>query len=364
MKMTHEMIANQRMLRQRIQQPGSLRPEEVVRRFGAMQAQDYGQAVWAIGLRTPSAGLAEVEQAIAERKLLLTWTLRGTLHFIPPENAKWMLQLCAPRIMRQAAARLNQLALDDKLLERCRKLLYQALKGGRQLERQALLQLLEQQGISTAGQRGYHILWHSAYSGLICFGPRSGKQQTFVLLDEWAADSRELSFSESLAELARLYFTAHGPATVQDFAWWAGLTLTDARAGHEAVRAGLLPAVVDGCEYWQPAEPGTERTAFPGVHLLAGFDEYILGYKDRSAVLDPETAPLIVPGNNGIFLPTLIAGGRAAGTWKRTIKRKGAELFVKPFAPLNTGIREEVQQAAERYAAFLDMPLIKLEYVQ
>lgn len=148
------------------------------------------------------------------------------------------------------------------------------------------------------------------------------KQQTFVLLDEWVEYSRELSFEESLNELASLYFTAHGPATVQDFAWWAGLTLTDARAGLEAVRSSLQPEVIDGNEYWRP-DPAAVTAAEPaGVHLLAGFDEYILGYKDRSAVLEPESFPLIVPGNNGIFLATVVADGRVAGTWKRTIKKK------------------------------------------
>lgn len=303
-----------------------------------------------------------MEQAIADRKLLLTWTLRGTLHFVPPENAKWMLQLCAPRILRQAASRLAQLELDDKLLERCRKIIYTSLKGGRQLTRPGLLKLLEEQGISTSGQRGYHILWHSAYNGLICFGPRSGKQQTFVLLDEWVKDSRELSFTESLAELAGRYFTSHGPATVQDFAWWAGLTLTDARAGLEAVRAGLQPEVIDGSGYWMPGPAELTTTGPSGVHLLAGFDEYILGYKDRSAVLEPENAKLIVPGNNGIFLPPVLVGGQVAGTWKRTVKTRGIELFISPFAPFDTAATEGVEQEAERYAAFLNLPLNKLEY--
>ncbi|WP_245647860.1 winged helix DNA-binding domain-containing protein [Paenibacillus borealis] len=357
-------IADQRLIHQRIQQPSPLQPGEVVRAFGAMQAQDYMQAVWAVGLRTPSAGLIEVERAIADRKLLLTWTLRGTLHFVPPENTKWMLQLCAPRILRQAAARLTQLELDDKLLERCRKIIYTALKGGNQLTRPDLLKLLEDQGISTSGQRGYHILWHSAYNGLICFGPRSGKQQTFVLLDEWVEHSRELSFEESLNELAALYFTAHGPATVQDFAWWAGLTLTDARAGLEAVRCRLQSEVIDGSEYFMPEPAAISGPEPAGVHLLAGFDEYILGYKDRSAVLEPERFPLIVPGNNGIFLATVVADGRVAGTWKRTIKRKGVELFITPFAPLEQKVIEGVQRGAERYALFLGLPLTKLEYLK
>lgn len=365
--MTDKIIADQRLFHQRIQLPPSLQPGEVVRRFGAMQAQDYMQAVWAVGLRTPSTDLAGVEQAIAEAELLLTWTLRGTLHFVPSENAKWMLQLCAPRILRQASSRLTQLGLDDKILERCRKIIYNALKGGRQLTRPDLLKLLEAQGISTSGQRGYHILWHTAYNGLICFGPRNGKQQTFVLLDEWVKHSRELSFDESLAELAKLYFTAHGPATVQDFAWWSGMTLTDARAGLEAASGSLLCEVFAGTEYWL-SHTGAEKAhdsgaSGGGVHLLAGFDEYILGYKDRSAVLSPETAPLIVPGNNGIFLATVVADGRIAGTWKRTVKKKGVELHITPFAPLDASAMEGVQQAAERFAAFMGLPVTKLEYL-
>ncbi|WP_054941236.1 winged helix DNA-binding domain-containing protein [Paenibacillus ihuae] len=355
-------IAGLRLLNQYIISSANLEPGQVVRALGALQAQDYMQAAWAIGLRTPAAGLAGVEQAIAGRHLLLTWSLRGTLHFAPPEDVKWMIQLSAPRLLRQAGRRLAQLELDDKILGRCRKIIYQALKGGKCLTRLELLNLLEDQGISTAGQRGYHILWHSAYNGLICFGPIAGKQQTFVLLDEWVPLSRELSYEESLAELALRYFTTRGPATVHDFAWWAGLTVTEARAGLEAVRAGLASEVIGGSEYWMPDIPSAAGRHPAGVHLLPGFDEYILGYKDRSAVLEPELAPRIVPGNNGMFLPVIVSEGQVVGTWKRTIKKKGAELLLIPFEPLQDYSRAQLVSAAEAYAAFLGLTLIKLEY--
>lgn len=361
--MTNKRIAGLRLLNQHISSPAFQQPEQVVRALGALQAQDYMQAVWAIGLRTGSAGLADVERAITEREILLTWSLRGTIHCVPPEDVKWMLQLCAPRLLRAAKRRLEQLELDDQTLERCRRIIYHALKGGQCVTRPDLLRLLEEEGISTASQRGYHILWHCAYNALICFGPLHGKQQTFVLLDEWVTGSRELSFDESLAELALRYFTTHGPATVYDFAWWTGMTVTDARAGLDAVSNELISEVIESGEYWMPNTPGdgTETGKSSGVYLLPGFDEYILGYKDRSAVLEPKTAPLIVPGNNGVFMPTIVWDGQVIGIWKRTLKKKGAELMVYPFRSLDGVLKEQLEQAAGRYAAFLGLPLTKLD---
>ncbi|WP_074107605.1 winged helix DNA-binding domain-containing protein [Paenibacillus helianthi] len=360
MEIVNTDIADRRLANQFIHSSASMEPEEVVRRLGALQAQDYLQAVWAIGLRTPSATLAQVERAVAERKIALTWTLRGTIHFVPPEDVKWLLQLCAPRLLRQAVRRMEQLELDEKTLGRARKIIYNALKNGGSLRRPDVLALLEAEGIRTGGQRGYHILWHSAYNGLICFGPRSGKQQTFVLLDQWVEHSRELSFEESLSELALRYFTAHGPATVQDFAWWAGLTLTEARAGLDAVKSKLETGVFSGTEYWSPASSRGHMPIASEVHLLPGFDEYILGYGDRSAVLEPETAPLIVPGNNGVFLPTIAAGGQIIGTWKRTVKTKGVDLKFSPFTKLAQDQEERLMLAAERYASFLGLPVLTI----
>lgn len=357
--MTNKEIAALRLYNQRIGNPAK-DPSQVVNTLGALQAQDYMQAVWALGLRTRSSSLSEVEQAIAGREILLTWSIRGTLHFVPPEDVKWMLQLCAPRLLTSAGRRLAQLELEDEALERCRKIIYNALRGGKCMSRPDLLQLLEDGGIRTTSQRGYHILWHCAYHGLICFGPLSGKQQTFVLLDEWIPDFRELAFDESVAELARRYFTSHGPATAHDFAWWSGLTLKDARAGLDAIKGELVVYKIHGCEYWMPNSPA----ALPGstsVHLLPGFDEVILGYKDRSAVLSPESAPLIVPGSNGVFLPTIALDGQVVGTWKRNIKKKGAELKLIPFDNLEKHILEKVKLAAEQYAIFQGIPLIKLE---
>ncbi|WP_339320012.1 winged helix DNA-binding domain-containing protein [Paenibacillus sp. FSL R10-2734] len=357
--MTKNLIANMRLHNHMIAEPLHHSPEQIVKKLGAMQAQDYMQAVWAIGLRSPATKLADIERAIADRKIILTWSLRGTLHFVPAEDVKWMLQLSAPRLVSQTKRRMAELGLDDQILERCREIIVDALKGGKQMDRSALLQLIEEEGIHTGNQRGYHMLWNSAYQGLICFGPMNGKQQTIVLLEEWVPDSRELTYERSLQELALRYFTARGLATVQDFAWWAGITLTDARRGLEAAKSELQSELIEASEYWTSSKLQARAEEDSNVYLLPGFDEYILGYKDRSAVLEPETAPLIVPGNNGVFLPMIIVGGQVVGTWKRTFKKKGIEIVIHPFGELGEAI-DAVFKAAERYAAFIGLPILKI----
>lgn len=355
--LTNTKLAHLRLHSQSIAGPLCTDPAEVVRSLGAMQAQDYHQAVWAIGLRTQQATLADVEQAIEERKILRTWPMRGTIHFVPAEDARWMVQLGAARMIAADKRRQGQLELDAAILERCQALFYDALHGGKRLSRASLLQVLEDAGISTAQQRGYHILWHAAQIGLICLGPMQDKQQTFVLLDEWVPNSRQLSREEALAELARRYWRSHGPATVHDFAWWTGLTVTDAKAGLAAAKPELIAETINGKEYWITNDPPVHSLHDPSdIYLLAGFDEYLLGYQDRSAVLAPEHATRVVPGNNGIFFPIIVVAGQVVGTWKRSFKKNGVDIVLSPFAQLDVA-EERVIEAAKRYSDFLGLPL-------
>lgn len=353
-------IGQQRLISQRIEGEQFATAEEVVRWMGAMQAQDYGQSLWAIGLRMRSGTLADVEQAIAEGRILRTWPMRGTLHFVPAEDAKWMVGLSMARMIAGDKRRLEQLELDGVIIGRAEEMLCGALEGGKRLTRPAVMRLWEEAGISTTGQRGYHLLWHIAQRGVICVGPMEGKQQTFALLDEWAPASRELSRDEALVELAKRYFVSHGPATVQDFAGWAGLTITDARAGLEGARSGseLVAERRAGQEYVLAATGVTGVTAETrvGVHLLPGFDEYLLGYKDRGAVLAAEHAQKVVPGGNGMFMPMVVVGGQVVGTWKRTLRKKGVDIALMPFAPLGDA-EERVIEAATRYSSFVGAPL-------
>jgi hypothetical protein len=354
---TNTDIACRRLVNQRIHGERFEKPEEVVRWLGAIQAQDYLQSLWAIGLRLQSATVADIEQAILDGKIVRTWPMRGTLHFVPPEDARWRLKLSASRMLARDGRRLEQLGLDEEVMERCKELFYDALRGNKRLPRPAMMQLLEEAGISTENQRGYHILWYVSQSGLICLGPMQDKQQTFVLLDEWVPDSRGLSREESLGELARRYLASHGPATVHDLAWWAGLTVTEARSGLEAAMPGLVSEKIDGKEYWMTSDaPNHIAYDKSSVHLLPGFDEYLLGYRDRGAVLAVEDASKVVPGKNGVFLPTIVVGGRVVGTWKRRLKKNSIDLTLSPFTHLGAS-EERAIEAARSYSDFVGLPL-------
>jgi hypothetical protein len=355
--MTPRDFLRHRLINQQIARAARRSPSEVVAWLGAMQAQDYPGALWAIGLRSESATEADVERAIAERAILRTWPMRGTLHFVAASDVRWMLALLTPRIIAGSASRSRQLELDDAIFSRSRRLFVRALQGGRTLTRDAMSALLEDAKISTAGQRGNHILWRLAQEGVLCFGTREGRQHTFALLDEWAPRAKMLDREEALTELARRYFTSHGPATLRDFVWWSGLKISDGKAGLTMASAHLSRVTMDGVDYWAPHSPALARDSPAPVHLLPGFDQYMLGYADRSAALDPVHSQKIVPGNNGMFMPTIVVRGRVAGTWKRAFKRRAITIEAYPFAPLNKTESRAFATAAKRYGDFMGMPV-------
>ena len=355
--MTYLDIARQRLNNQQIAEGKLTRPGEVVIWLGAMQAQDYNSVGWAVGLRCQDATNTDIEQAVAERTILRTWLLRGTLHFVSPIDIRWMLELLAPRLIGGSARRNRQLELDPATFSRGFHVLTQALQGGRIAPRNEMMEALEIAGISTAGQRGYHILGRAALEGLICFGPQQGKQQTFVLLDEWVPPGIRLEHDEALAELAGRYFASHGPATLADFTWWSGLTAVEARSALELVKDQLDHYLQDGIAYWQPPGHQILMDPSPTVYLLPAFDEYFLGYSDRSAILDPRYDRQLV-SNNGVFRPMLVIDGQVAGVWKHEQLKHSVKIILKPFKSLSSKDEQAINPALERYGAYRGLPVL------
>ncbi len=344
-----------RLQNQQITQTRCNTPEQVVAWMGGMQGQDFAGVKWSIGLRLPQAVESGVERAIDEAKIIRTWPMRGTLHFVAAADVRWILALTSTKNLPASARRRQNLELDDKTLQRCHEDFTKTLHGGKQKTRDEMYAVLAGAGISTEGQRGYHILWNAALHGLICFAAIKDKEQSFALLDEWVAPSKGKTRDEALAELALRYFTSRGPATVQDFIWWSGLSAGEARVGFEAIKSHLVQETVNKQTYWMPPDidvPKEQMSAF----ALPGFDEYLLGYKDRSAVLDAEHSEMVCPGGNGVFAPTIVINGRVVGTWKRSIKKNSVEIVAMPFATLNKSARRAFNQAAQRYAAFIGLP--------
>ncbi|MBI5141465.1 MAG: AlkZ family DNA glycosylase [Nitrospirae bacterium] len=350
-KIAHYRLYNQLIASSRFKKPG-----EVVASLGAMQAQDYPGTLWAIGLRLPDAVLSDVEKAVCDGSIVRTWPMRGTLHFVAAGDIRWMLELLSPRIISGSASRYKQLELDEATFTRCHKVFEKAMAEGRRLTRDETFKALQHAGIPVDKQRGYHILRRAGQEKIICFGPPRGKQDTFTLLDEWVPASRKLSGDAALAELAKRYFTGHGPATLDDFVWWSGLKVSDARAGLETVKEELEHEKIYGRIYWLPKDMPALNLDAKSVYLLPGFDEYLLGYRDRGAALDPKHAQKICPGNNGMFAPTIVIDGRVVGTWKRTIGKRKVQIATDTFEA-GCRLAESFKEAAERYGRFVNLPV-------
>lgn len=319
----------------------------VVHGLLAMQAQDFPGALWALGLRVPGSTSASVIAEHESGAFVRSWPMRGTLHMVAAEDLWWMLSLTGERQVRSAASRFRQLELEPRDFERAGEIAVAQLEGGRALGRADLLAAFAAGGVAPDGQRGPHLLGVLAQRALIV---QSGRER-WVLHDEWVPQARRIERDEALRELAVRYMLGHGPATDRDLAWWAGLPLTDVRAGLAAAAPELEQLEVDGVTYHH--RPGLEP-AGRAVHLLPGFDEFLLGYTDRSAQLDPERFQLVVPGGNGVFHPTVVVDGRVVGTWRRvktTPKRIVVELVT--FEPLTEASRRAVRTRLDRYAAFL-----------
>ena len=331
------------------------RAVDTVSWFGAVQAQDYPAALWAVGLRTRGATQRTMEEALAAGSIVRTWPLRGTLHLVAAADVRWLLALLGPGMVARSRRRMEQLGLAEPVLARARAAFARALEGGGRRTRPELRRALEDAGVDTSGQRGYHLLRRCAVEGLICLGPRQGKQHTFVLLDEWVPLVQAVPRDEALAGLALRYFTAHGPATTRDFAWWSGLAAAEARRGVQAAAGGLLRTRVGGATYWSGAAAPARGPRPPGVRLLPAFDEYLVGYRDRAAVLAPAHIRRVNAGG-GLLGPTVALGGRIAGVWQRRIAGKAVAVEVRLFAPPGRGERDALEAAAAEYGRFLGLP--------
>ena len=295
----------------------------------------------------------DVESALATGEIVRSWPMRGTLHLVAPEDLHWMLQISRRRQATSAAKRRADQGISDAMLDRAAQLAHDTLVGGRVARRDALLAIFEEAGIPTTSQRGYNLLWNLAHNGLIVFGPVDGKHQTFALFSEWITSPRLLDGDEALGEFAARYFASHGPATERDFAWWASLSLGEARGG--IALAGLDTLVVDGVTYY--LRPGLEP-ARDSVLALPGFDEYMLGYQDRSIVVPAAFSERIVPGNNGVFKPTIVARTQVVGTWRGTEKRNEVSVATEPFTPLTASTTAGFARAMKRYGAFVGKPVV------
>jgi len=351
-------IARQRLINQGLVKPTLKTATEVVARLGAVQSQDYGASKWGVAQRTGGLTDERIEKEIDDGMIVRTHLLRPTWHFVAAADIGWMLALSAPRVHAANAYWYRWLEVDDAVTRRSRTVLTKALRDGKQFTRAELGQVLTRARIQiTSPQRLACIVMRAELDGVICSGARRGKQFTYALLEERVARPPALQREAALFELARRYFTTRGPATVDDFAWWSGLTKADAKRGVEAAATHLEHESIEGRSYWFPAAERPVRISGSPAHLLPNYDEYFIGLKDRSAFGARLESSGVTPRTSALSGHALVVNGQIVGGWRRTLV--GRTLLIEPklLIRLSEAERRAVGVAARRFGRFLALPV-------
>ena len=340
-----------RLQNQHLAEPHFTNAADIVRWLGAVQAQDYGGAAWALGQRLEGATAEAIDKALAAGDIIRTHVMRPTWHFVTPEDVRWMLELTAKRIRIHTATRLRFMELNDAIFTKCTKIITRLLEGGKQMARTEIAAALKQGGVATNEQRFVHIMLELELQQLICSGGREGKQLTYALLDERVPKTKTLTREEALAKLTERYFTSHGPATLQDYAWWSGLTIEECKMGIEACSKKLERMLMGDIRYYLGAEK-YEISRSAKTLLLPNYDEYIVSYKDRSSTIDAKHIDKADPRGT-FFNNTLVVNGMIAGIWKKAFKKEAVAIEITPFKPLSKAAQAAAHTTAKRYAKFL-----------
>ena len=350
MKLTD--IVKIRLASQLISRPRFDTVKDIAGWMGAMQAQDYAMVKWAVGLRLPDGDAQIVERAISKGEIIRTHLLRPTWHLVSADDIYWMLELTAPRIRAGMKSRHRVLGLTESLLERSNETITKALEG-KQLKREELISELEKAGIPTAGDnRASHMFQVAELTGIICSGASDGNKETYALLSERVPKPTSLSREAALAAVARKYFNSHCPATLNDFIWWSGLSVREAKQALDLVKPDFVPETIDSQNYWLPNSYEVPGAGEQGVWLLPAFDEYLISYKDRSASLPFKDFNKTV-SNNGVFRPVVAVNGQVKGIWKRTIKKDRVVVETELFCKLGKTTLDKIEEAAAKFGRFI-----------
>ena len=323
-------------------------PKQIVSWLGVMQAQEYAPSKWAIDIRLPDSTLQTIDEAIDKGEILRTHLLRPTWHYVTPEDIHWMLALSEPQ--QKAAMKFRQkfLELTPAILKKSDTLIEKALSKGEHLTRKELITLLQENKINTKDERPGHILFHAEVNGIICSGKQRGKEITYALLSERVNGGKAFPRDQALAMLAHRYFTGHGPATVQDFIWWSGLSITDGKSAVESVKKDFESFTIGEKIYLLSPGLQVPVSKRPSAALLPPFDEYLIAYADRSSVIIDESKKSNL-FTNGLFRPVILLNGKAIGNWKKQKSAIGLKYFKKP-AKTTAALMKKAIKAYEKFA--------------
>ena len=348
-------IGKLRLINQQLTGTSFTTGKEMVAWMGAVQGQEYAQSKWGLGLRLPHLKDDDIEQEFAEGNILRTHLLRPTWHLVTADDIRWLLGLTAPRVNVANAYMYRKLELDTPVFNRCNDIIVKTLQGHQQLTRSELNAALKEHKIMVEGLRLGYIMMRAELDGIICSGARRGKQFTYALMDERVPSSKTKNKEEALAELTKRYFASRGPATLKDFSTWSGLPLTDCKKGIEMVKIHLTRERVDDEDFFFSSDISFNTQPFQNFHLLPVYDEFIMGYKDRSAMIQLRNNMAPQPAFR--FDNMIIFEGQIVGTWKRKVNKNSIDVVYDLFTPLNKKHLRLFISAMYRFYEFTGLPV-------
>jgi hypothetical protein len=348
-----QQLINHRLHNQRLSSEPLKSPVDVVKWFGAVQAQEYYSAKWALAQRSKNATDEVVEDAFSKGAILRTHILRPTWHFVAAADIRWLLALTSPRIHRTNAYAYRQVELDSATLKRGTNALIKALRGGNYLTRDSLRNAINRAGIKAEGLRLNYLLIHAELEAVICSGPRKGKQFTYALLEERVPPAKPWSRDDSLSELTWRYFRSHGPATARDFVWWSSLTTNEVKEGLEMNKRRLVSEKCGSETYWM-APSRAPKDAAHLVRLLPSYDEYLIAYKDRKAALrfKPKAE------QNPVFNAPIVIDGQVVGGWRRVLNNNEVIVSLKAFMSFSKAEKRSLVAAADHFGRYLGLKTV------
>lgn len=344
-KETIQNLVRQRLLNQCLLCPCTDSPQEIVSWMGAMQAQDYRMFPWAIGIRMQKSARQKVTEAINRHEIVCAHLNRATWQIVSSEDIHWMVRLYGER-NKKLAYNYYRRDFEPSLLARCYDILQTTLEGGRSLTCEELIPLFQESGISNDKEFVKHLLRVAEADGILCGGDMKGRYHSYALLDERIPQKRLLSTEESLMLLARKYFQSHAPATWEDYRWWSGLTAGECKTGLSLIEKELDTFTLSGQTYYIHKHNRSGRMSHSLVHFLPPYDELLLGYKNRTAILAEQHEPF-AHNTHGIFYPIILQGGQVVGNWNLTQKLT-YNLFHEAIIPKEM----EILKASERTKTF------------
>ena len=352
MKLTD--VARLRLMNQQIVGTKFSSAKKLVEWMGAAQAQDFNMAKWAVGLRLQSSTEISVEKEFNEGKIIRTHILRPTWHFVSADDVHWMLQLTAPRVKASLKSRHKNLEVNEKLLSKTNSLIEKKLSKQKYATREELADEFMKANIKPDNNRLSHFMLCAELDGIICSGILNGNKQTYTLFHKRVSLNKSFDKKKALAALATKYFLSHAPATLQDFIWWSGLTVAEAKRAVALIKKDCIEEIIINQQiYFMPVNFSVPKNIKTSVFLLPAFDEFIISYKDRTATISSEHHQKAIT-RGGMFCPVIIIDGQATGTWKRAIKKDMVKIETNFFRKHNQAELELIEKAADRFAFFLN----------